>query len=328
MQAVYLRSAAKNGRSLGTDVPYGPKPTNMRRRRFLHTSAALAAGAALRPLAAAHRPFAPNGATMIRNNVGFFTERGGTIGFYRPDGGTAGVVVDSQFPESAQAFLREVFGGGNQLELLINTHHHGDHTGGNGIIAPMARNYVAHQRAKTNLENSEAERTEGDAIPLPETTFDKAWEMTLPGTGETVTARHFGPAHTGGDAVIHFENANVAHLGDLLFNRRFPYIDTAAGGNMTNWIKVMGKIHKTYDRDTVFVFGHAAESYPVTGDLDDVKSFQNYLRGLRTYVKKEKRKGTTLEDLKAKTVTIPNSPDWRFGDRLRDVNLEVMWGEV
>ena len=152
--------------------------------------------------------------------------------------------------------------------------------------------------------------------------------MGLPAGNETVTARHFGPAHTGGDAVIHFENANVAHLGDLLFNRRFPYIDPGAGGSLTNWIKVMGKIHGTYDRDTVFIFGHAADSYPVTGDRDDVASFRDYLRYLRQYVRKEKRRGTTLAELKAKTTTVPKAPEWRFGEGLRDVNLEVMWNEL
>ncbi|WP_116105168.1 MBL fold metallo-hydrolase [Lewinella sp. IMCC34191] len=299
----------------------------MRRRRFLYTSAALTAGAALRPLTAGPLAFAPAGATMIRHNIGYYTERGGTIGFYRPPSGAGGVVVDSQFPDAAEHFLKEVFAGDLSLDLLINTHHHGDHTGGNGVIAPRSRAYVAHERARTNLEKSEAERTEGEAVPLPETTFAKDWTMTLP-DGEIVTARHFGAGHTGGDAVIHFENANVAHLGDLLFNRRFPYIDPGAGGNMTNWIKVMGKIRKAYDRDTVFIFGHAAESYPVTGSREDVASFQDYLSYLRKYVKKEKRKGTSLEALKAKTTTIPSAPEWRFGDRLRDVNLEVMWEEV
>lgn len=299
----------------------------MRRRRFLTTSAALALGAPLHQLLAAPRPVIPE-VHLIRNNVGYFTDRGGTIGFYRPDGGVGGVVVDSQFPEQATTFLTDVFDAYKELDLLINTHHHGDHTGGNAVIAPLARAYVSHDRARTNLQNNEARRTEGAAVPLPDTTFTDRWEMALPGSQEMVTARHFGPAHTGGDAVIHFENANVAHLGDLLFNRRFPYIDPAAGGNMTNWIRVLRKIRKTYDRDTVFIFGHAAESYPVTGDRADVKAFEDYLLALRDYVKREKRKGTSLEALKQKTVTIPNAPEWRFGERLRDVNLEVMYGEV
>ncbi|NJB84923.1 glyoxylase-like metal-dependent hydrolase (beta-lactamase superfamily II) [Lewinella marina] len=299
----------------------------MQRRRFLTTAGALALTTPFTPLLARTRWAAPE-VRLIRNQVGYFTDRGGTIGFYRPEGGVGGVVVDSQFPEQASTFLTEVFDAYKELDLLINTHHHGDHTGGNGVVAPLARAYVSHERARQNLSENEAKRTEGEAVPLPDTTFADEWTMALPGGQETVTARHFGAAHTGGDAVIHFENANVAHLGDLLFNRRYPYIDPAAGGNMTHWITVLRKIRKTFDRDTVFLFGHAAESYPVTGSLADVKSFENYLRALRSYVKKEKRSGTSLEALQRKTTTIPQAPEWRFGERLRDLNLEVMYNEV
>ena len=298
----------------------------MNRRHFLATASVLALGTPLRRLPATPAPL-PLPATPLRGNVGIFTDRGGTIGYYRPDGGVGGVVVDSQFPEPAAAFLQEVFGVSKQLDLLINTHHHGDHTGGNGVVAPLARDYVAHARAKENLERAEAERTEGEAVPLPETTFTKDWTLQLP-DGETATARHFGPAHTGGDAVIHFENANVAHVGDLMFNRRFPYIDRAAGGSLTNWARVLRKVQRHYDRDTLFIFGHAAESYPVTGSREDLAAMENYLRSLRDYVRKSRRRGESLEALKQKTETIPNAPEWRFGERLRDVNLEVMWEEL
>ena len=301
-------------------VPFAVKYPPMRRRRFLSTAALLSLGTSLGAYRGTDRLA---DARLIRGKVGYYTNRGGTIGYHLPTGQGGGVVVDTQFPDAAQAFLDEVFTGSARLDLLINTHHHGDHTGGNGVVAPLAANYVSHARARTNLEGSE-----GDPVPLPTTVFDKEWEMRLPAGDETVTARHFGPAHTGGDAVIHFENANVAHLGDLLFNRRFPYIDPGAGGSLTNWAKVMGKIRKTYDRDTVFIFGHAAESYPVTGDRDDVASFRDYLLALRDYVRKEHKAGTTLEQLKAKTTTIPLAPEWRFGEGLRDVNLEVMWTEL
>lgn len=250
------------------------------------------------------------------------------MGYFLPENVAGGVVIDTQFPDPAREFLTEVLRHEARLDLLINTHHHGDHTGGNGVIAPLATTYVAHARARENLAINEEKRKEGDSIPLPTTVFQKEWSMALPAGGEIVTARHFGPAHTGGDAVIHFEHANVAHVGDLMFNRRFPYIDPGAGGNMTNWITVLKKIRKHYDRDTVFIFGHAADSYPVTGDGADLKSFENYLKSLRHYVKKEKKGGTTLDALKAKTTVIPGAPEWKYGERLRDVNLEVMWEEI
>ncbi|MCP9235547.1 MBL fold metallo-hydrolase [Lewinella sp. JB7] len=300
----------------------------MDRRRFLYASAAFTLSGSLTHLGATGIPSPISGGRIVRNHVGVYTNRGGTMAYYLPDGAEGGVVVDTQFPEQATAFLHEVMPGRRRLDLLINTHHHGDHTGGNGIIAPLADRYVSHDRAKTNLTVANSSRGDELPLPLPSTTFADDWSVSLPDGREIVTARHFGPAHTGGDAVIHFENANVVHLGDLLFNRRFPYIDPAAGGNMIHWIRVLRRIRKTYDRDTVFVFGHAAESYAVTGDRDDVRSFQHYLEALHAYVRRERRRGTTLAALKAKTVTIPGAPEWRYGERLRDVNLEVMWAEV
>lgn len=275
----------------------------------------------------------PSGATagtaqLLRGNVGYYTNRGGTIGYYLPETRTGGVMVDTQFPEQAQRFLEKVMPAEERLDVLINTHHHGDHTGGNGVVAPRAKHYVSHEITRENLAASEAKRTEGDAVPLPETTFDRGWKLPLPDGKEIVTALHFGAAHTGGDVVVHFQNANVAHVGDLVFNRRFPYVDPAAGGNMTHWIDVLSKVRKAYDKDTVYLFGHAAESYPVTGSHRDLLAFEDYLKRLRQYVKQEKKRGTDLAALKAKTVTIPGAPEWRYGPRLRDVNLEVMWEEV
>ncbi len=300
----------------------------MQRRRFLTTASLLTLGSPIARLLAYPRARASGRVELIRNNVGYYTDRGGTIGFYLPTTGKGGVVVDTQYPGPAREFLHTALQGSERVELLINTHHHGDHTGGNGVVAPLAKQYVIHARAKENLAFNEAQRTEGEALPLPTTTFTDEWTMGLADGEERVTARHFGPAHTGGDAIIHFENANVAHLGDLLFNRRFPYIDVRAGGNLTNWAHVMRKVRKAYDKDTRYVFGHAAESYPVTGTHEDLKSFENYLSALRDYVRKECKQGTSLEDLKAKTVTIPKAPEWRYGVRLRDINLEVMWAEA
>lgn len=301
----------------------------MQRRHFLRSSALALSAAPFTSLFSKHYHSLPAPQlTMIRENVGYYTNRGGSIGLYFPGGQSeGGAVVDTQFPDQATTLLEMLRDRGEltRLGLLANTHHHGDHTGGNGVFAELAAEYVSHERAQKNLaDNLKANDREG-SLPLPSTTFSTEWTSLLPDGKERVSMKHFGAAHTGGDAVVHFENANVAHLGDLLFNRRFPYIDPGAGGDIVNWASVMKKIRKHYDKDTVFLFGHAAESYPVTGNHEDVKSFENYLNYLRKYVKKQKKAGTSLEALQSKTVTIPGAPEWRFGERLRDVNLRVMY---
>ncbi|MEL7163235.1 MAG: MBL fold metallo-hydrolase, partial [Bacteroidota bacterium] len=264
-------------------------------------------------------------------NVGYYTNRGGTIGVYLPDGKPeGGVIVDTQFPEAAQKLVELLRQKGelNEFALLANTHHHGDHTSGNTIFAPLAKNYVSHVRAKQNLMDNLAKNDKAGTVPLPQDTFDTAWSTNLPDGKETISLRYFGHAHTGGDAVIHFENANVAHVGDLLFNRRFPYIDPKAGGDILNWAKVMKQVRKTYDKNTIYIFGHAAEGYPVFGTASDIKAFENYLKSLHKYVKKEKKKGTSLETLKQQTVTIPGAPEWNTGERQRDLNLQVMFEAI
>jgi len=301
----------------------------MHRRNFLTTaSITLAAAPFTRLFSNDYRPAADGDLQMIRGNVGYYTNRGGTIGVYLPDGQPeGGVIVDTQFPAAAQTLVDMLKEKGQltQFALLANTHHHGDHTAGNTVFAPLAKAHVGHARAKQNLMDNLAKNEKSGSVPLPQDTFETAWSTNLPNGKETISLRHFGAAHTGGDAVVHFENANVAHLGDLLFNRRFPYVDPGAGGMLTEWASVMKKIRKAYDKNTIFIFGHAAEGYPVFGTASDIKAFENYLKRLRTYVKKEKRKGTSLADLQAKTVTIPGAPEWSSGERQRAFNLEVMY---
>ncbi|TXF88172.1 MBL fold metallo-hydrolase [Neolewinella aurantiaca] len=305
----------------------------MNRRNFLTTTAitALSAAPMTRLFTRGYRPAADPKLTMLRGNVGYYTNRGGTIGVYLPGGmPEGGVIVDTQFPDAANTLLAMLKEKGKltQFGVLANTHHHGDHTSGNTVFAGLAGTHVSHERAKQNLIDSLAQKGEEGSVALPSTTFDGSWSTNLPDGKESISLNYFGKAHTGGDAVVHFENANVAHLGDLLFNRRFPYIDPEAGGNIVNWPNVLKDIRKAYNKDTLFIFGHAADDYPVVGTSADIKAFELYLKSLRRYVKKETKRGTSLEELKKKTTIIPGAPEWKFGEKLRDVNLEVMYKQL
>jgi cyclase len=259
----------------------------------------------------------------LRHNVGYYTERGGTIGWLlTPD---HLVVVDTQFPEQAGnllAILRET----NQkpLDLLINTHHHGDHTAGNIAFKGIVQTHVAHQNSHDNQERVANERDKLDEQLLPTTTFTDTWSQQV--GDEKITLRYFGPAHTDGDALVHFENANVVHLGDLVFNRRFPYIDKSAGAHIGNWVSVLRKARKTFEKDTLYIFGHAGEGHPVTGSAADLKAMENYLRRLLKFMKKARRKGKTLEQLKASTTSIPSAPEWQGKGIER--SLDAAWAEL
>ncbi len=184
------------------------------------------------------------------------------------------VVVDTQFPEQAGHLIEEVQKKTTSaIEYLINTHHHGDHTAGNIAFKGIAKNILAHENSKINQRNAAIKNGKEDAQLYPDQTFEKEWRKKV--AGETIAINYWGAGHTNGDAIIHFENANVAHLGDLMFNRRYPYIDKNAGADIANWIAILDQINVHFDDETILVFGHSGDGYDVTGGKEDVSAYRN-----------------------------------------------------
>lgn len=257
---------------------------------------------------------------LLRDDVGVFTSRGGTIVWRIARDGIA--VVDSQFQESAEVLIGEI--GKKQkgkIDLLLNTHHHGDHSNGNIAFEGIAKKVVAHQNSKINQERVATDGNRLDDVLLPDTTFETDWNGKV--GKEIITATYFGRAHTNGDSVIHLENANVAHLGDLLFHQVHPYVDTSAGANIHNWITVLENIRKKYDSDTLFVFGHSAKG-EITGGKDKIVAKEAYLNGLLDFVKKEMTAGKSKEEIQATSAL----PGFDFGDRRLSANLGTAYAEL
>ncbi len=243
----------------------------------------------------------------IRNNVGFFTEKGGTIGWMISKNGI--VVVDTEFPEQSKHLIAEIQKQTDRkIDLLINTHHHGDHTSGNITYKGLTNMLVAHENSKKNQMRVAKERGQEDRQLYPDTTFDKSWGKKI--DGEMITLTYFGPAHTDGDAIIHFENANVAHMGDLMFNRRFPFIDKSAGASVTNWVEVLEKAQSKFDNDTKFIFGHSDNGFDVIGDMKDIKAFQNYLSRLLYTVRAAIKAGKSEEEI-MEIQAIKGADEWK-----------------
>jgi glyoxylase-like metal-dependent hydrolase (beta-lactamase superfamily II) len=221
------------------------------------------------------------------------------------------VVVDTQFPDSAVHFIEELRKQNDRkIDLLINTHHHGDHTGGNIAFKGIVNKLVAHQNSKANQERVAVANKSEDKQLYPDTTYDKKWAQRV--GSELMSMHYFGAGHTNGDSFVHFENANVVHCGDLVFNRRFPFVDRSSGASVQSWIEVLGKARKTFDQDTLFVFGHSGEGFPVTGNLKDLAEMQNYLAKLWKFVKTEMKAGKTKEQITdAKPTMIPGAEEWK-----------------
>ncbi len=263
----------------------------------------------------------------LRRNVGYFTGRGGTIGWLASS--TALVAVDTQFPDTAAIFLKDLPGrNGRGMDAVINTHHHGDHTGGNGIFKPVTKTIVAHANVPA-LMLAAAKRSPSPAIPtVPNETFPDSWRHEF--GDETTAARYFQPAHTSGDIVVHFEKANVVHTGDLVFNRIYPVIDRAAGGRFQSWLTTVEAIVKTYPADAIYIFGHGSQKFGVTGGHPDILAFRDYVAALLGYVGKEIKAGKTKDEI-TKLDNFPGFPDLHVppgpGNRLAG-NLGAAYDEL
>jgi cyclase len=136
-------------------------------------------------------------------------------------------------------------------------------------------------------------------------TFGESWSRDL--GNEKVWAHYYGPGHTGGDAVIWFERANVVHMGDLMFNRLHPRVDRPSGASMKNWASLLEKVANKH-KDATFIFGHAKAGLPVTGNAKELLYFRDYLSAVLEHTQKAIRSKQTLEQIVAAD-TIPGFPD-------------------
>ena len=232
------------------------------------------------------------GLQELRRNVGVFVGPGGTIAWLATPAGI--VVVDSQFPATASVCLNALRERSRADRIvLINTHHHGDHTAGNVALRGGATEIVQHERCavahRQMLQAADAAAKAG----LADVTFTDRWSTDV--GDERVRAFYYGAAHTGGDAVVVFERANVVHLGDLVFNRVPPFVDRANGASIRNWIRVLDRVLREHAGAT-FVFGHGAGD-AITGGSADVTHFKNYLSAALDYVQRGIAAGQPLEEI-------------------------------
>lgn len=261
----------------------------------------------------------------LRRGVGLFTGRGGTIGWLSHK--EALVAVDTQFADTAAKFLEGLPGrDGRMLDAVIDTHHHWDHTGGNGTLRPAAKRIVAHERVPGLQQAAAARNAQMGPPTLPDTLFHDTWRMDV--GDEVVSARHFGPSHTGGDIAVHFEKANVVHLGDLVFNRLYPVTDKAGGCQVRHWREALPRIADTYPADALYVFGHGNPKFGVTGTRADVLAMADFLDALLNHVAAAIKAGKS----KAEIVTLQNLeafPDYHAAQNSRlPGNLGVVYDEL
>lgn len=297
----------------------------MNRRDFLFRSSFFLAGSAL-TFPRILKEIQPEAFTPLRRNVGIFQGRGGTIGWLADS--NAVVAIDSQFPGSANDFISGIKSFSDQpIDTLINTHHHGDHTAGNVAFQDLVKQIVAHQnvpglqKAAAEAQNSEDEQA------YPDVTYSSEWSLD---TGdEIIRLNYYGNAHTGGDSVVTFEKANVVHMGDLVFNRWYPFIDRNGGASVQNWITVLETVADNTSSDTRFIFGHGNSEFGVTGDQSDVLVMRDFLSRLIEEVENGLNAGKSKDEIIQKEMFDEFRNHVSPGARLSlEANLSAVYDEL
>lgn len=277
----------------------------MNRRTFLAATPAAAAALAFRrdvllAQTAGAQPVAAQPPLVtkfedVRRGVGIFTGNGGTIGYLVNTAGAA--AVDSQFRDGGEACvagLKTRTPKGPQL--LLNTHHHLDHTKGNVAFRPLVSRIVAHATCVEWHKKVAAQENTTAQEAFADTTFTTSWKDTF--GDETIEARHYGAGHTAGDAVITFQQANVMHMGDLLAIKAHPNIDRPVGGSVVSWIAVLERVAGAASNDTIFVAGHAKDG-AVLAKKADVLHFRDYFSAAMDHVRAGIKTGQAREQVVA-----------------------------
>ena len=231
--------------------------------------------------------------THVAGNIYMLEGAGGNIGVSAgPDGI---LIVDDQFAPLAEKIrnaLKELAEG--PLEFLINTHFHGDHTGGNAVFGDEAH-IIAHANVRKRLQVEDASK---EALPV--VTFDDS--LSIHFNDEEIRVIHFPNSHTDGDSVIFFTGSNVVHMGDLFFSGRFPYVDLSSGGDVEGLIGHIEKLLAELPPDVKLIPGHGPLS-----DLDDLKTYHQTLVATTELVRDQIEAGKSLEEIK--TAGLPKK--WR-----------------
>ena len=259
--------------------------------------------------------------TKVSGNVYMLEGAGGNIGVsVGPDGI---LIVDDQFAPLAdkiRAALKTL--GEGKLKFVLNTHYHGDHTGGNIAFGPDAP-IIAQTNVRKRLSEEQKSKFFNRTTPaspkeaLPVITFDNAVSVFF--NGEEIKVIHFPHGHTDGDSVIFFTGSNVVHMGDDFFNGRFPVVDLEAGGDVEGMTKNIGDIISKLPAGVKIIPGHGPLS-----DADGLKAFHNMLVQTTDIVRKRMAAGKTLDQIKAEGLPEEWKP-WGTGFIKTDLWLTLVY---
>src|SRR6266852_3173897 len=268
--------------------------------------------------------------TKVSGNIYMLEGEGGNIAASVGEDGI--VIVDDQFAplaEKIQAALKELKITDKPVRFVINTHYHGDHTGGNAPFSTAGSTVIAQDNVRKRLESGGTAGNGGsikmDVKPaekaaLPIITFEH--DVTVHLNGEDIRALHFPSGHTDGDSIIFFPKNNVVHMGDDFVRYGFPFIDVASGGSVQGMIDAMEKATAQLPADVKVIPGHGALS-----NLDDVRAFTKMLKETSAVVQKALDEHKTLDQMKQEKILAPWAK-WKSDFVNEDAFIETLYNSL
>src|SRR5579864_6640317 len=269
-------------------------------------------------------------ATRVSGNIYMLEGAGGNIGASIGEDGI--VIVDDQFAPLAdkiQAALKNLGITDKPVRFVINTHYHGDHTGGNAPFSGTGSTVIAQDNVRKRLESGgtagnggsiKMENKPAEKAALPIITFEH--DVTVHLNGEDIRALHFPSGHTDGDSIIFFPKSNVVHMGDDFVRYGLPFIDLVAGGSVEVMIAAMEEVIPRLPADVKVIPGHGNIS-----NLDDVRTYVKMLIDTRAAVEKGVQQKMTLDQLKQEKVLAPWQK-WSGDFVTTDAFIETLYNDL
>lgn len=249
--------------------------------------------------------------SAIKDGIHVIMGRGGNIGVSVGEDGV--FMIDDQFAPATEAILGQVKTVTDQpVRFLVNTHFHRDHTGGNENLGKAGVLIFAHDNVRARLLAGDAP---ADALPV--VTFNDTTTFHM--NGQTVRVFHTANAHTDGDAMIHFQEADVIHMGDTFFNGFYPFIDSRSGGSIEGVFRSIDLVLELADAETVIIPGHG----PIA-DRDDLIAYRDMLTKARDAISPLIADGKSVEEIVAAAPTKEFDAQWGGGFLNPERFLRVM----